>query len=224
MTPCWGSIPVGSPGTRCQVAPASVDSYRSVPVALPTKIVLVGAPRCLPIVPNVTNESPMSSGVLVTGKLVTWLQVRPPSADRHSPLAGLARYRMLSSAGSTASRSPMLRPFWLAASWIGRSVTCQLRPWSFERRIAPSGGTAHGWVYSPAAAHTFSALSGSGAIDSTPSSFQSLNPVKSISGIQPRALASQRYAPPMSVRAYASPRSAVLNTSPSTNPPPTICT
>jgi hypothetical protein len=80
-------------------------------------------------------------------------------------------------------------------------VIGQLRPWAAERRISPSSGTAHGWVYSPAATQTLPGLTGSAAIDSTPSSFQSLKEVKSISGTQCPAAASHRYAPPMSVRA-----------------------
>jgi hypothetical protein len=84
-------------------------------VASPTKIVLVGCP-CWPPGPNVTKDSPMSSGVLVTGKLATWAQLAPPSVLRHSPLAGLARYSTASSDGSTASRSPIPRPSWFDAS------------------------------------------------------------------------------------------------------------
>ena len=95
----------------------------------------------------------------------------------------------------------MSRPSWLAPSWMGRSLTCHVRPWSAERRISPSGGDAQGWVYSPAASQTLPASCGSAAMDSTPSSFQSLNPVKSSSGTQFFAAASHRYAPPMSVRA-----------------------
>ena len=132
----------------------------------------------------------MSSGVLVTGKLVTWAQVTPPSVLRQSPFAGEARYRTRSSPGSTASRSPMSRPSWLDASWMGSRVICQLRPWSDERRISPF--PANDWVYSPAATQTRAGLAGSAATDSTPSVFQSLNPVKSISGTHRRAAVSQR--------------------------------
>ena len=76
-----------------------------------------------------------------------------------------------------------------------------MRPWSSERRISPFGGDAQDWVYSPVATQTLAALRGSAAIDSTPSSFQSLKPVESSSGTHLPAAASLRYAPPMSVRA-----------------------
>src|ERR1035438_4205827 len=74
--------------TSTQVAPASVERKM---VSMGEQRSLLGVPRCPAAGPKVTKDSPMSSGELASGKLVTWDQVTPPSVLRHSPLAGEAR-------------------------------------------------------------------------------------------------------------------------------------
>src|SRR6266851_6850462 len=90
---------------------------------------------------------------------------------------------MLSSLGSTASRSPMPRPGMFPPSLNGRVVAVQVAPWFEERRMAPLFGSKL-LVYMPTAAHTLFAFSGSGARLTTPFQPQLLSPTQSSSGVQ----------------------------------------
>ena len=91
-----------------------------------------------------------SSGVSCStspGNDVTLLHVTAPSSLFHRPLLRVPRNRMRPSLGSTAMRSPLPRPASLPPNLMGTLVRWNVRPWSEERRMAPSGTS--GAVYVP---------------------------------------------------------------------------
>src|SRR5580765_1340623 len=97
-----------------------------------------------------TKVIPTPVGSSLIGKLSTFFQLAPESPLFHSPFLREPKKRTLVCLGSTASRSPLDRPFSFPPILIGMSVRCQVAPRSLERSMAPL--PAQDCVYVPMAA------------------------------------------------------------------------
>ncbi len=125
----------------------------------------------------------------VAGK-VTACQVAPRSVDLSSPSCRVPSHRVSLSRGSTSSRSPQPRPSSLAPSFTVRSVRFQVAPRSSDRSTAPL--PAQDCAYVPRERYSRFGWAGSTAMASTPSRFQSSQPMWSVSGTHRSVRSSQR--------------------------------
>jgi hypothetical protein len=146
------------------------------------------------------------------------------------------RYMVLAGETSNAEckllTSPIPRPGMFPPTLNGSFVSDQVLPLSVERRIEPTFGS-HSFVYIPTARYKRLVSMGSVASASTPQlclncqyisfivqiSYQLLLPTESCRGVHVSSEL-RRYAPPISVRAYATPLADGLKTIPGTKPPP----